>query len=82
MEFTLDAFGDQKFTGKVLSRNLVPIKDSNPISYNVTITVDPNEAEMLDGMSANATIVLKQQKTYYSFPTRLSLSTRASNTLR
>ena len=62
VEFTLDAFGDQKFTGKVLSRNLVPIKDSNPISYNVTITVDPNEAEMLDGMSANATIVLKQQK--------------------
>lgn len=61
-EFTLDAFGDQKFTGKVQSRSLVPIKDSNPISYNVTISVEPNDAEMLDGMSANATIVLRQQK--------------------
>ncbi|MBC5647926.1 efflux RND transporter periplasmic adaptor subunit [Christensenella tenuis] len=61
-EFTLDAFGDQKFTGKVQSRSLVPIKDSNPISYNVAISVDPNDAEMLDGMSANATIVLRQQK--------------------
>ncbi len=61
-EFTLDAFGDQKFTGKVLSRSLVPIKDSNPVSYYVTISVDPSDAEMLDGMSANATMILKQQK--------------------
>ena len=61
-EFTLDAFGDQKFTGRVQSRSLVPIKDSNPVSYNVTISVDPNDAEMLDGMSANATMVIKRQK--------------------
>ena len=38
--FMLDAFGDQKFTGRVQSRSLVPIKDSNPVSYNVTISVD------------------------------------------
>ncbi|WP_066649138.1 HlyD family efflux transporter periplasmic adaptor subunit [Christensenella timonensis] len=62
VEFTLDAFGDRQFTGKVLSRSLVPIKDSNPVSYNVVISVDPSDAEMLDGMSANATMILKQQK--------------------
>lgn len=61
-EFTLDAFGDQTFTGKVLSRSLAPVKDSNPVSYNVVIEVDANETEMLDGMSANATMIIKQQK--------------------
>lgn len=61
-EFTLDAFGDLKFKGKVLSRSLAPIKDSNPVSYNVVIEIDPNDAEMLDGMSANATMIIKQQK--------------------
>ncbi|MEA5003168.1 MAG: efflux RND transporter periplasmic adaptor subunit [Christensenella sp.] len=61
-EFTLDAFGDTKFTGKVLSRSLAPIKDSNPVSYNVIIAVDANDTEMLDGMSANATMIIKQQK--------------------
>ncbi len=62
VEFTLDAFGDSKFTGKVLSRSLAAIKDSNPVSYNVIIEVDANDAEMLDGMSANATMIIKQQK--------------------
>lgn len=61
-EFTLDAFGDQKFAAKVLARALVPIKDSNPVSYNVSLEVAPNDAEMLDGMSANATMIVKQQK--------------------
>lgn len=62
VEFTLDAFGDTKFTGKVRSRSLVPLKDSNPVSYSVVIEVTPNDTEMLDGMSANATMIIKQQK--------------------
>ncbi len=62
VEFTLDAFGDQTFTGKVFSRSLAPVKDSNPVSYNIVIEADANDAEMLDGMSANATMIVKQQK--------------------
>lgn len=61
-EFMLDAFGDKKFTGKVINRSLVPIKESNPVSYGVTVEVDASDAEMLNGMTANVTLIIKQQK--------------------
>ncbi|MDR2931082.1 MAG: efflux RND transporter periplasmic adaptor subunit [Propionibacteriaceae bacterium] len=62
VDFTLDAFGDRKFTGRVTSRSLVPIKDSNPVAYEVVVTIDGNDADILHGMTANATLIIKQKK--------------------
>ncbi|MDR2973774.1 MAG: efflux RND transporter periplasmic adaptor subunit [Propionibacteriaceae bacterium] len=62
VEFTLDAFGDRKFTGRVTSRSLTPVKDSNPVAYEVLVTIDASDAEILQGMTANVTLIVKQKK--------------------
>ncbi len=62
VELTLDAFGDRKFTGTVVGRTLVPIKDSSSVSYLVNVSVDPEDAELLTGMTANAQFIIKQVK--------------------
>lgn len=62
VDLTLDAFGDRPFKGKVIGRSLVPVKDSNPVSYPVHVSIDPEDAELLSGMTANAQFIIKQKK--------------------
>ena len=62
MDLTLDAYGDRKFKGKVLSRSLVPVKDSSPVSYLVNVSITPEDAELLAGMTTNVQFIIKQEK--------------------
>ena len=46
----------------MIGRSLVPVKDSNPVSYPVHVSIDPEDAELLSGMTANAQFIIKQKK--------------------
>lgn len=54
----VDAYAEQKFTGKVKERLLVANDNGE---YPVTISVDPGEQMLLPGMKAYATIILKEK---------------------
>lgn len=58
-EFFVDAYPDKLFTGEVLSKNLVQNSEGK---YEVVLQVHETDSELLDGMSAGATIILKQKK--------------------
>lgn len=59
VEFYVDAYPEQVFSGEVTGVNLVPNGEGK---YEVTVSVTPGEANLLDSMNAGATIVLKQKK--------------------
>lgn len=57
----VDAYAEQKFTGTVKERLLVANDNGD---YPVTISIDPGEHLLLQGMKAYATIILKEKVTY------------------
>ena len=59
VSFYVDAYPEDTFTGKVESRSYV--QDENK-KLEVRVTVDENDAELLEGMGASATIIIKQKK--------------------
>lgn len=59
VSFYVDAYLEDTFTGNVESRSYV--QDENK-KLEVRVTVDENDAELLEGMGASATIIIKQKK--------------------
>lgn len=59
VSFYVDAYPEDTFTGKVESRSYVQNENKQ---IEVTILVDDNEAELLEGMGAAATIIAKEKK--------------------
>ena len=59
VSFYVDAYPEDTFTGKVESRSYV--QDENK-KLEVRVAVDKNDAELLEGMGASATIIIKQKK--------------------
>ena len=55
----VDAFAEQKFTGKVTERLLVANDNGD---YPVSITMDPTDQMILPGMKAFGTIILKEKQ--------------------
>jgi HlyD family secretion protein len=56
VSFTVDAFPDRNFRGKVKQVRLAATNTSNVITYPVVITVDNSDQSLLPGMTANAEI--------------------------
>lgn len=54
--FTVDAFPDRRFRGKVKQVRLAATNTSNVITYPVVVTVDNSDQSLLPGMTANAEI--------------------------
>ncbi len=60
--FTVDAYPDTEFTGTVNQIRLAPIVSSNVVTYNVVIGVANPALKLMQGMTANLTIVVKEKK--------------------
>lgn len=60
VEFTVDAYPNDKFSGKVQEVRLNPTTTSNVVTYTVVITADNPDQKLLPGMTATCTIVTKE----------------------
>ena len=60
VSFTVDAYPNEKFDGKVQQIRLSPKEESNVVMYTVVIEVDNSSRKLLPGMTASVTIVVVQ----------------------
>lgn len=68
VEFTVDAYPDEKFTGRVVQIRLQPIINQNVVTYDTVVEVD-NDAMMLrPGMTANIYVLISQAKDVVKVP--------------
>lgn len=70
VEFTVDAFQEEKFSGKVQEVRLNPTTTSNVVTYTVVITAENPEQRLLPGMTATCTIVTKEVKDAIAVPVK------------
>lgn len=70
VEFTVDAFQNEKFSGKVQEVRLNPTTTSNVVTYTVVITAENPEQKLLPGMTATCTIVTKEVKDAIAVPVK------------
>jgi HlyD family secretion protein len=60
VEFTVDAYTDAVFTGKVSQIRLQPVVTSNVVTYTVLIEAPNPDLKLMPGMTANATIYVSE----------------------
>jgi HlyD family secretion protein len=60
VEFTVDAYPDVKFTGKVTQIRLQPLVTSNVVTYTVVIQAPNPDQKLMPGMTANSTIIIAE----------------------
>lgn len=62
VRFSVDAFPGETFNGSVRQIRLVPTVTSNVVTYTVIIDAPNDDGRLYPGMTANITIVTKQQQ--------------------
>ena len=60
VSFTVDAYPNEKFNGKVQQIRLSPKEESNVVMYTVVIEVDNSSRKLLPGMTASVSIVVER----------------------
>jgi HlyD family secretion protein len=68
VEFTVDAYPDETFMGKVFVIRNAPITVQNVVTYDVVIQVDNVSLKLKPGMTANVAIVLEAKKNVLCIP--------------
>ena len=68
MTFTVDAYPDMKFEGKVEQIRLAPVSLANVVTYTVVIGADNPMGRLLPGMTANVEIVTGEHKDVVTVP--------------
>ncbi|MCK9418004.1 MAG: efflux RND transporter periplasmic adaptor subunit [Nitrospirae bacterium] len=58
VEFSVDAYPDTIFKGKVWQKRQAPITVQNVVTYDVVIQVDNREMKLMPGMTANVSIII------------------------
>lgn len=66
--FTVDAFPDGKFTGRVRQIRNSPTTVQNVVTYDVVIEVGNPELKLRPGMTANASIIIAQRDGVLKIP--------------
>ncbi len=66
----IQAFPDAEVTGVITTIDTVPTQDSQLVSYNAQVALNPAEVLLRPGMSATATIVLRQLDNVLLVPNR------------
>lgn len=61
INFTVDAFQQRKFVGKVKQIRLNPTIQENVVTYNVVAMVDNDDGALLPGMTANINFIVMQK---------------------
>ncbi len=68
VEFTVDAYPDITFKGKVWQVRNAPITVQNVVTYDVVIKVDNPELKLKPGMTANVSIIISIKKDVLKIP--------------
>ncbi|MBM4146747.1 MAG: efflux RND transporter periplasmic adaptor subunit [Nitrospira sp.] len=68
VEFTVDAYPDHVFKGKVWQVRNAPITVQNVVTYDVVIKVDNPELKLKPGMTANVSIIISTKKDVLKIP--------------
>jgi HlyD family secretion protein len=58
VEFTVDAYPDNTFQGRVGQIRISPITVQNVVTYDVVITVDNQDLKLKPGMTANVSVIV------------------------
>jgi len=58
VEFTVDAYPDTTFKGKVWQKRQAPITVQNVVTYDVVIQVDNRDLRLMPGMTANVSVII------------------------
>jgi HlyD family secretion protein len=68
VKFTVDAFPDKEFEGKIEQMRLNPVNVQNVVTYNVVIDVNNPEQKLKPGMTANLTITIDERNNVLKVP--------------
>ncbi len=68
VEFNVDAYPTQKFSGEVKQIRLNPETDNNVVSYSVIIDAANPDHRLLPGMTTNVTIVIQAKQNVLRIP--------------
>jgi HlyD family secretion protein len=68
VEFTVDAYADSTFHGKVGQVRIAPITVQNVVTYDVIVMVDNPEVKLKPGMTANVSIIIAEKKDVMKIP--------------
>jgi len=66
--FSVDAYPEQKFVGKVVQIRSAPIVTQNVVTYVVVVNVDNGEMKLKPGMTANVSIVVAKKDDIIKIP--------------
>lgn len=69
VSFTVDAYPDVTFQGKVSQIRLAPVSLNNVVTYTVVIDADNPLGRLLPGMTANVTVITGEHKNVITVPT-------------
>ncbi len=67
--FSVDAFPDQNFAGRVEQVRLQPVTNQNVVTYNTIITVDNSRLKLMPGMTATVSVVVRKAPNALRIPT-------------
>lgn len=67
--FTVDAFSDRQFTGKVQTVSMDPNNQQGVVTYSVLVGVENKDKVLLPGMTAYVNILLSERKDVLRVPT-------------
>ncbi|MDN3511874.1 MAG: efflux RND transporter periplasmic adaptor subunit [Candidatus Jettenia sp.] len=67
-KFTVDAFPEDVFEGKVIEIRMSPIIFQNVVTYNTIINVNNTELKLLPGMTANTSILVARAENVLRIP--------------
>jgi HlyD family secretion protein len=68
VEFSVDAYPDFGFKGKVSQIRRAPITVQNVVTYNVVILVNNRDLKLMPGMTANVSIITATRKDVLKIP--------------
>ena len=68
VEFTVDAFPDKQFFGKVEQMQLESVTLQNVVTYIVEITIENKDMKLIPGMTANIEIIVTQEENVLTIP--------------
>ncbi|MFO1423665.1 MAG: efflux RND transporter periplasmic adaptor subunit [Candidatus Competibacteraceae bacterium] len=68
VRFTVDAYPDQRFQGRIRQIRLNPTTQQNVVTYNVVVDVDNADGRLLPGMTAYVSITAGERKNVLRAP--------------
>ncbi len=68
VKFTVDAFPEKEFDGKIQQMRLNPVNVQNVVTYNVVIDVNNPEQKLKPGMTANLVVTIDERNNVLKVP--------------